>query len=232
VAFFSSVGSTTDPNADPNTASATSQAKLEEDLNRFLTLLVTQLQNQDPLEPLDSTEFTSQLVEFASVEQQISQNASLEKMLNLQESSQAADMVNYLGTTIEVEGRQFNYTGTEADFTYNVPANAASLNVTISNSSGLTVFNSIGETQSGKTSYTWDGKDNSGVEVAEGSYTVLVTALDAAGDLLSVDHTVFGEVTGASAEDGQLSLFMGDIQIPFENIISVRETEEEPVVVN
>ena len=232
MAFFSSIGSTTDPNADPNSAAGASQAKLEEDLNRFLTLLVTQLQNQDPLEPLDSNEFTSQLVEFASVEQQISQNASLEKLLNLQESSQAADMVSYLGTTIEVTGRQFNLTGDSVDFTYTVPANAASVNITISNSAGLTVFNTIGATDSGKNSYTWDGKDNSGIDAAAGSYTVLVTAQDAANELLDVDHTVFGEVTGASAEDGQLSLFMGDIAVPFENIISVRETEEDPVVVN
>lgn len=226
MALFSSLSSATD-SSDPNSAAASSQAKLEEDLNRFLNLLVTQLQNQDPLEPLDSNEFTSQLVEFANVEQQISQNAHLEKMLNLQESSQAADMVNYLGTTVEVEGRQFNLTGGEATFTYTMPANAASGSITITNSSGLTVYTSDANTQAGKQTFDWNGLDKNGNPVADGQYNVLVTALDARRELLDVDHTVFGEVTGASAQDGALSLFMGSIEIPFENILSVQQTEEE-----
>jgi flagellar basal-body rod modification protein FlgD len=226
VALFSSVGSSTDT-SDPNSAAGASQAKLEEDLNRFLNLLVTQLQNQDPLEPLDSNEFTSQLVEFANVEQQISQNAHLEKMLNLQESSQAADMVSYLGTTVEVEGRSFNLTDSEATFTYTMPANAASGSITITNSSGLTVYTADADTTSGTHTFDWNGLDKSGNPLPDGQYNVLVTALDARRELLSVDHTVFGQVTGASAQDGQLSLFMGDIEIPFETILSVQQTEQE-----
>ena len=69
------------PAADPNSQAAVAQKKLDEDLNRFLTLLITQLENQDPLDPMDASEFTSQLVQFASVEQQISQNSNLEKLL-------------------------------------------------------------------------------------------------------------------------------------------------------
>ena len=93
-------------NSDPieGTKSAEASAKLEDDLNRFLNILVTQLQNQDPLDPLDANEFTSQLVQFASVEQQIYQNSNLEKMLNLQETSQISDMVDFIGNKVEFFG--------------------------------------------------------------------------------------------------------------------------------
>ena len=85
-------------NASPIEGSQSSQAKakLEDDLNQFLNLLVAQLQNQDPLDPLDANEFTSQLVQFASVEQQIFQNSNLEKLLNLQETSQISQMVDFI----------------------------------------------------------------------------------------------------------------------------------------
>lgn len=82
--------------ADSATKATLAQDKLEKDLNQFLNLLVTQLQNQDPLEPLDANEFTAQLVQFASVEQQIYQNSNLEKLVGMQQTSQVGSMVNYL----------------------------------------------------------------------------------------------------------------------------------------
>src|SRR3989338_691013 len=83
---------------------AQSDAKLKDDLNKFLNLLVTQLKHQDPLDPMDATEFTSQLVQFASVEQQIHQNANLEKLIALQQGSQISSLVNYIGMNVEATG--------------------------------------------------------------------------------------------------------------------------------
>ncbi len=209
---------------DPNSKAGGSQAKLEEDLNRFLNLLITQLKNQDPLDPLDANEFTSQLVQFASVEQQIYQNANLEKLLSLQQNSQVADMVNYLGTTIEAAGQQFTLENGKAEFTYSLGANAEDVIIAIRDAAGISVYSQDGETDIGKHGFTWDGLSSGGLPQPDGTYTVVVSAQDRAGKLQDVTHTVFGRVTGAGAEDGVVSLFMGDVTVDLDRVLTVKET--------
>ena len=86
------------------TKSSESSDKLEEELGRFLNLLVTQLKNQDPLDPLDANEFTSQLVAFAGVEQQIFANANLEKLLKLEQTNQISALVDFIGRFLRQRG--------------------------------------------------------------------------------------------------------------------------------
>ncbi len=209
---------------DDGSKSATSQVKLQDELNRFLNLLVTQLKNQDPLDPLDTNEFTAQLVQFASVEQQIQQNANLEKLLNLQETSQIAAMVDFIGTTVEVTGDTVPLENGRAAFTYPLGVNATNVTVTVMNSSGLTVFVGEGETGTGKHAFVWDGTSTGGIAQPDGAYTVIVGALDRAGDLLEVEQTVFGRVTGAGADDGAVSLFLGNVTVSMDDVLSVKET--------
>jgi flagellar basal-body rod modification protein FlgD len=213
--------------SDPASQTATAQIKLEEDLNSFLNLLVTQLKNQDPLDPLDANEFTSQLVQFASVEQQIYANSNLERLLNLQQTSQVASMVDYLGTTVEATGDTLMLDDGKAEFTYTVDATAISANLTIRNSAGLTVFSTEGESSAGTHKFVWDGTSAGGQAQPEGIYTVIVNALDRDGNVTDVSQTVFGKVTGAGAENGEVSLFMGDVIVPMSNVVSVRETKNE-----
>ena len=209
---------------DGNSKSATSQVKLQDELNRFLNLLVTQLRHQDPLDPLDTNEFTSQLIQFASVEQQIQQNANLEKLLNLQETSQVAAMVNFIGTTVEVTGDTVPLENGRAEFTYDLGVNATNVTITIMNSSGLTVFVGEGKTGAGKHSFVWDGKSASGGEQPDGVYTVVVGALDRGGNLIEVEQTVLGRVTGAGVDEGAISLFLGDVTVSMDDVLSVKET--------
>lgn len=209
---------------DPNSQAGAAGAKLNEDLNRFLNLLVTQLKNQDPLDPVDSTEFTSQLVQFASVEQQINTNANIEKLLNLQQASQVADMVNFIGTTVEATGNEFPLEDGIAEFTYEFGSNANEVTVTIKDAAGLTVFSQDGDTSSGKHTFTWDGKSAGGVQNSDGAYTATVSALDVQKKVLDVKQTVLGRVTGAGAEDGVVTLFLGDIITSMEKVLSVKES--------
>ena len=111
------------PSDDPNSQAASSQQQLNEDLNQFLTLLITQLENQDPLEPLETNEFTSQLVQFASVEQQIQQNANIEQLIALQSAGLVSNMVNFIGTTIEATGQVMPLENGNAEFTYTLENN-------------------------------------------------------------------------------------------------------------
>ncbi|NQV47723.1 MAG: flagellar hook assembly protein FlgD [Rhodospirillaceae bacterium] len=207
------------------TKSGAAKAKLDEDLNRFLNLLVTQLKNQDPLDPMDANEFTSQLVQFASVEQQIYQNSNLEKLLAVQQTSQVASMVDFIGNTIEASGNVVPLENANAEIAYQIPANAQDVTITFQDTSGKTVFTIAGDPDIGRHEFVWDGMDGNAIAQADGAYIVTVTALDRAGDLLEVPQTVFGRVTGAGAVDGKVSLYMGDAITGLDKVLSVRETK-------
>jgi len=204
--------------------SAQSQASLDDELNRFMNLLVTQLKNQDPLDPMDANEFTSQLVQFASVEQQIFQNSNLEKLLALQETGQTSQMVNYIGTQVEVLSQKLPLENGAAEFNYVLGTGVKDATVTILGPTGINVFTADGDTSEGKHNIKWDGKDKNGQQLPDGTYTVQVNAQDAQGNLLPVEHTVLGTVTGAGADNGDVFLFLGDnLTIDQTKVLSVKK---------
>ncbi len=220
--------STVNDSAIDGSKSATASAKLEEDLNRFLNLLVTQLKNQDPLDPLDANEFTSQLVQFASVEQQIYQNTNLEKMLNLQETSQISAMVDFIGNRIEFLGQKLPLENGESEFSYVLPAGVKDANVNISNSAGVNVFYADANANQGKHTIKWDGKDKNGIQQPDGYYTVLVSGKDASNNLVGVEHLVTGTVSGAGVDSGVVKLFIGNgLNVEQDQILSVRRNADE-----
>ncbi|MBL6945328.1 MAG: flagellar hook assembly protein FlgD [Rhodospirillales bacterium] len=211
---------------DPDSQAGQDNAKLNEDLNAFLNLLVTQLKHQDPLDPMDANEFTSQLVQFASVEQQIYGNSHLEELVGLQQTSQVSFMVDYLGTTIESTGETFNIDdGGGAKFSYTLhDTNAYETLVTITNANGEKMIALPGETAVGYHSFDWDGIDEDGQQVPPGAYTASVSAVDPFGNLVDVSQTVTGHVTGAGNEGGDIVLYMGEVAVPMGAILSVNET--------
>jgi len=215
--------------AASGTEAQTTKAKstLAADFDAFLLLLTTQLKHQDPLSPLEPTEFTSQLVQFASVEQQIFQNSNLEKLLKVEQAKAISSLVDFIGTTVEAEGRKVPLENGNAEFTYTMPVGAAKGTITIANGSGLTVFKTDADIAAGKHTFVWDGRNSFGIAQPSGTYSVLVSGLDAAGNLLPIPHTIWGRVTGANVENGQASLTLGDdIGIPQESVLSVKETKQ------
>lgn len=214
--------------AASGTAEASKQ-KLQEDLNQFLNLLVTQLKNQDPLNPMDANEFTTQLVQFASVEQQIYQNSNLEKLYNLQASNQTASLMNYMNTTVEYEGKDVNVEEDGgATIKYQLGTNAKSAYITVQNAKGETVYTQAANTDTDMHTFTWDGKDSQHNQVPAGKYKVWVSGFDNASNLVDVKQTAFGRVTGVSTADGSPYLIVGDISVKQDAILSVRESGTLP----
>ncbi|MEX2451983.1 MAG: flagellar hook capping FlgD N-terminal domain-containing protein [Rhodospirillales bacterium] len=213
---------------DPTSQAGQAQQKLNEDLNHFLTLLITQLEHQDPLDPMDTHEFTSQLVQFASVEQQIQQNANLEQMISLQSANLVTDMTNLLGNTIESSGQKFPLDNGQAEFTYSLANNATEATISVRSAAGLNVFTATGELSPGKHNFVWNGKDNLGNQMPDGQYTVTVNAKDAQGNLMDVEHSIFGRVTGAGIDNGVLTLFLGTTPVSMDSILSIKETPKTP----
>jgi len=211
-----------------DTQAGQSAQGLEEDLNRFLTLLTTQLQHQDPLDPMDATQFTSQLVQFASVEQQIYQNSNLEKLLALQETNKLASLVDFMDNVVEVESQDMVLDEGSARFTYSIPVGAVETQVTISDAFGKQVFTIDGSTDPGIHAVEWDGTSNEGQLQPDGLYRVQVTAFDRQGNLLDVFHTTFGRVTGAGVVDGKTTLFIGPMRVDQDSVLSVQKPDTTP----
>lgn len=156
-------------------------SQLTGNLDSFLTLLTTQLKNQDPLDPLDTEKFTSQLVEFASVEQSIQTNKHLETLIGLQAAADREGALAMLGKTIMIESGKAASLGAGASWSYDLPAGAASVRLTLLNDKGQPVGQFAGDPQPGAHEFVWDGKLADGSVAPAGVYTLAVQAKDATG---------------------------------------------------
>lgn len=210
-------------NSAATTGSASSAVTgLADNFDTFLTLLTTQLQNQDPLEPLDSNEFTKQLVDFTNVEQNIRANDNLEAVLDLLHAAESASAVNYLGKFVEVEGSAAELKDGEALWSYALDNNAASTKLTITDEAGKLVFNAVGKTEAGSHDFVWNGTDNTSNPLPDGSYTLGVHAFDGDGDPIESTITTFGLVDGIETLDGRPILLVGGGQVPLEKVKLVK----------
>ena len=207
-----------------SSAAAQSGARLADDFDQFLALLTAQLQNQDPLDPLDSNEFVQQLVSFTGVEQSIATNANLETLIAQNRAGQAASAVSYLGTTVEASGDQIVLAGGDARFVYTLSENTASTSIVIANESGEIVFTEQGNTTTGDHGFVWDGRDANGNLQPEGIYKITVSAFASNESLLSVPTIIGGRVTRVETDDNGIHLTVNGIKVSLEDVLSVSES--------
>ena len=161
----------------------------------FLTLLTTQLQNQNPLDPLDTNQFTQQLVEFAGVEQQLKTNDSLSTLVSLQQTAEATQALQFVGKNAIVSGNTAALSNSQATWELNVPS-ASTVNITIANSAGQTVYsNSFAANAGNNQPFTWNGQGNDGTQWPDGNYTLTATAADSSGNSVGITSQVGGTVS-------------------------------------
>lgn len=196
------IPTTTTPTSATTSTSSTSSSSLSSAINAdtiagnfdtFLQLLTTQLQNQNPLDPLDTNQFTQQLVEFASVEQELNINTQLSTLVSLQQTAQSTAALSYVGKTVTVDGSTAQLANGQALWTFNAPK-PASANLTVVNSTGQTVYSGNYTVQSGTQQFAWDGKNNSGVQQPDGAYTLNITAVDTSGQPVAISTQIVGNV--------------------------------------
>ena len=176
-------------------AAATAKTSLGKDFNTFLNMLTTQLKHQDPLSPMDSTQFTSQLVQYSGVEQQINANTNLEKLITLQQANSTSQAISYLNQNVEISSDKVPVQNGSGSYSYTLPSTAKDCTVEIKNSAGNVVYSGVGETALGRHDATWNGKDSSGKQLDDGIYTLSVTATDNDKKTLAVTTTSIGQVT-------------------------------------
>jgi flagellar basal-body rod modification protein FlgD len=203
-----------------------SAAGLAQNFDDFLKLLTTQLQNQDPLQPMDSTQFTTQLVQFASVEQQIGQNARLDEIVKLQGANQAVSAVSFLDDIVEAFGSTGLLKDGSADYTYSLASPAQKTTITIKNEAGDVVRTLDGETTAGKHGLTWDGKNDQGLQLPDGKYSITVTATGDNKAQIDTTTGIVGKVIGVTVEDGQLVLDLGGVKVKVTDVLSVTKPSQ------
>ncbi|MBI1203595.1 MAG: flagellar biosynthesis protein FlgD [Rhodopseudomonas sp.] len=177
-----------------STSSTTSSAGVDQTMiasnfTTFLTLLTTQLKNQSPLDPLDTNQFTAQLVQFASVEQQIKQNDQLASLVTLEKSAQSTTALAYVGATVVVDGSSTQLTNGSATWTMTA-TKPASATVNISDSTGQNVYTGTFSVNAGAQNFVWDGKGNDGKQWPDGTYKMTVTGVDASGQSTTISTQV------------------------------------------
>lgn len=181
-----STGSTKTDSSSNNTAT------IANNFQTFLTLLTTQLQHQNPLDPLDTNQFTAQLVQFAGIEQQMKQNEQLASLIAIEKSAQSTQALVYVGNTVAVDGSKAQFDGSA---TWNLKApKDTNATITITNSAGQTVYTGNYSLQQGNASFVWDGKGNDGTQWPKGTYTMSATGKDTQGNSVSISTEIQGVV--------------------------------------
>jgi flagellar basal-body rod modification protein FlgD len=174
------------------TTGSTSSTGLADNFQTFLTLLTTQLQNQNPLDPLDTNQFTQQLVQFAGVEQQLKSNDQLKALIALEKSSQSTNALIYVGNTVAVDGSTQKFDGSA---TWNLKAEkSTTAKVIITNSVGQTVYSGNFALDDKKASFVWDGKGNDGTQWPAGTYKMTATGKDSQGKDIGIATEIQGVV--------------------------------------
>jgi flagellar basal-body rod modification protein FlgD len=184
--------------AAANTASSSGldTSTIAGNFQTFLTLLTTQLKNQDPLSPLDTNQFTAQLVQFAQVEQQLKSNTQLSTLVSLQQTAQNTAALNFVGQKVDVAGATTALTNGTATWQMSVPK-PATATITIKSATGQQVFSGNYALNAGTQPFVWDGKDASGLQWPDGNYTISVTAQDASGQPMAVPTEIEAVVDSA-----------------------------------
>ena len=221
---------TTPATTSANSTASTSQAagtagaqQIAGNFNEFLQLLTTQLQNQDPLDPLDTNQFTQQLVEFASVQQQVDMNSNMQTLISLQQTTAATQALQLIGSNVTLNGNSAdlsNATGSSATWNLNSSAGGTAA-ITITNSSGQTAFTGTTTLNAGTNSYSWNGQGNNGVTWPDGSYTIAVTGTGASGQAITVTSQVSGTVSAVNMSATPPTLTINGQSYPISSIQSV-----------
>jgi len=203
---------------------------LAEDFSQFLTLLTTQLQNQDPLSPLDSNEFTNQLVQFSQVEQGINTNTKLDNLVNLQLSNSTTQALGYVGLDIQYVSAEIALEeNTPTTIRYSLDGAASVSKINIFDEGGELVFSGDAEKGVGAHEFEWNGRDLLNNPLPSGTYAVRIDSTDINEVPVNTTTVVQSRVKGIEQQNGIVFALVGDRAVPISSILNAVTPEEEPI---
>jgi flagellar basal-body rod modification protein FlgD len=189
--------SQTTSNSSSSSSTGTDDGTIAGNFQTFLQLLTTQLKNQNPLDPLDTNQFTQQLVQFAQVEQQLKSNTQLSTLVSLQQTAQNTQALNFVGQTVAVDGDTAPLTDGSATWYMSV-SKPSTAKINITDSKGVTIYSTTQALDAGQNQpFVWDGKDSSGTQLADGNYKISITATDSSGQTVAIPTEIQAVVDSA-----------------------------------
>jgi flagellar basal-body rod modification protein FlgD len=208
--------------AQAQDAGATSRLGLANNFETFLTLLTAQLRNQDPLSPMDTKDFTNQLVQFTGVEQQLRTNDLLSSLTEVSKTSAGATAVAYLGkdavAATDLAGLP---SGGNATWTYEMPREAANMTIRVLDQTGRVVATAEGPKAAGTRTFEWDGKTMSGAAAAPGTYRLQIDATGSDGRVIGATISQRGPITGVDLSGAQALVTIGGANVPLATVRSI-----------
>ena len=209
-------------NSSANSALNNSRQTIAQNFDTFLQLLTTQLRNQNPLDPLDTNQFTQQLVQFTGVEQQLKTNEFLQAMMTSTQTANNSQAVGYVGKVVTASGTKSELVDGSARWNFAVAAKS-NITATVKDANGNVVYTKSGTIDKGESVFTWDGIGNDGQKKPDGTYSVSIEARDVAtGKLVGVATEMTGEVTGVDFSGSEPVLIVGTARVNLSAILSVR----------
>jgi flagellar basal-body rod modification protein FlgD len=203
-----------------SSTSQTALASLTSNFNQFLSLLTTQLKNQDPSSPLDTNQFTQQLVEFAGVAQQVTTNQSLTQLIQLTQSGEILNSSSIVGKQVDVNSTQMPLQAGTAELRFTAKA-AGPVAIAVYTGNNQQVATATFQATAGSNTWNWNGQDATGTQLPDGPYKVAVEGLDASGNPVAQPFTVVGTATGVQIQNGAVMLQMGAESVDFSAVQSV-----------
>lgn len=201
-------------------AAGTARTTLAGNFDSFLKLLMTQLKNQDPTSPLDTNQFTSQLVQFTSVEQQINANANLTKLIELTQSDQVLQASSMVGKHVAVTADHIPLQDGAGQVNFNASV-ARPVAISITTDAGVKIRDVVIGANAGPNEWVWDGRNNAGAKVPDGSYRIAVIGANTDGTVAAQAFTVQGTATGMSRQDNAVRLQLGAQAVEFSKVQQV-----------
>ena len=203
-------------------STASDASTLTGNYQTFLSLLTAQIKNQDPLSPMDTTQWTNQLVQYSSVEQQLKGNQYLEQIAANNKAGSMDSAVSYIGKTVSADSSTATLKDGQASWDYTLGATSAKATATITDTSGNTVWSgALSDLSAGDHSFTWDGKNAAGVAEPAGNYSLSVTASTSSGADVDTAVGLSGVVTSAETVDGTVMVKVGNSEVPVTSITKV-----------
>jgi flagellar basal-body rod modification protein FlgD len=213
--------STTSSSSTSQSAAQAAGQQLAGNFQTFLKLLTTQLQYQDPTSPMDSNQFTQQLVEFAGVEQQINTNSNLEKLVNYSLANSTSSAAGYIGQQVTAGGDSAQLTNGQAHWSYTLGADATDTAITVTDTSGNVVYETKGATSAGPHSFSWDGRKNDGTTAPDGTYKITIKSTDSVGNTVTAATNITGTVSAVDIQNGTVMLKIGGLDVSPGDIITI-----------
>ena len=221
---MSIINSASGATAVASAAASAAASKTGADFNMFLKLLTTQMQNQDPLDPMDTSEYTNQLVQFSQVEQTIQQTGTLKDILARLSTQDMAQASGFIGREAQFASDVSGLSAAApASWGYAAARPVASLVATITDGAGKVVDTRTVDAKAGDGRFAWDGRLANGSQAADGAYALSFTATDANGGNVPVTVTSIGTVGEVVTANGALSLGVNGVQLPASKLIRVSQ---------